>query len=242
MSEIENPKSDTSDRGQQLWDALREALQKDGINVGELWCNLVLEQLRWLSTSEARTDFDELVEAGCVPLLLATTIGLLRVSPWLQEVSKVMFGSTDRAQKMKIALERAAAAIEDGFGDFIAKGEENLAIVFGKTGYLVPSRLVSEIRRYAMLVNGSQVLAKEFELHSLTELTKYLLVGYVKRATGRFCDRSVSGLIGEIVGSPDYDEVAVRMWRSRNYERLDKNLSSLPDLLHDMGQDLTRLT
>lgn len=239
MSEIENPKSDTSDRGQYLYDALKQFLQSAGTNVGELWWNLVLEQFRWLSTSEARTDFGELVEAGCVPLMLATTIGLIRVSPRIEELSKV--GTADKRKKIKIALERAATALEDGFGDLIANNEENVDH-FGKIGYLVPSRLVSEMRKYAMLVDASQVLAKEFEWHSLTELTKYSLVGYVKRATGRFCDRSASGLIGEIVGSPDYDEVALRMWRSRNYERMDKNFSSFPDLLLVMGQDLTRLT
>jgi hypothetical protein len=239
---MENPKPDTGGRGQLVWDAFRQMMQREGINIGEIWLKFVLEQIKWLSASEARRDFDKLREAGCAPLVLATTVGLIRISPQLQEWWKVPIRHADKRQKMKLALERAATALEDGFGDVIAIEDENQRADFAKVGYLPPSRLVLDIRRYAAILNATQLLRKEFELHSLEEFTKYLLVGYVKRATGKFCDRSVSGLIGEAVGTPDYDEVALRMWRRRNYQRLDKHLSWNPDLLLDLGNDLARRT
>ena len=58
--------------------------------------------------------------------------------------------------------------------------------------------------------------------------------------TGRFHDRSVSGLIGEIVGSPDYNEVAHRMWRARNYERIEKHFSWIPRFLVAMSVVIAR--
>jgi len=53
--------------------------------------------------------------------------------------------------------------------------------------------------------------------------------------TGRFHDRSVSGLVGEVLGPSDYNEVAQRMWRSRNYERIDKHYSWITRFLVAMS-------
>ena len=42
-------------------------------------------------------------------------------------------------------------------------------------------------------------------------------------------------LIAELGGPAEYDEVAQRMWRRRNYERLDEHLSGLADGLNAMS-------
>ena len=47
--------------------------------------------------------------------------------------------------------------------------------------------------------------------------------------TGRFHDGNVSGLLAEVFGPVDSNEVAQRMWRSRNYARLEKQFSKLTD-------------
>jgi|SRR5580700_2122486 hypothetical protein len=60
---------------------------------------------------------------------------------------------------------------------------------------------------------------------ALQELSKYLLTSYIRKMTGRFHDRSASVLIQELVGPTNYDEVAQRMWRARNYKRIDKHCS-----------------
>jgi hypothetical protein len=72
-------------------------------------------------------------------------------------------------------------------------------------------------------------------LTSLVELFKYVLASYVKRSTGRFHDRNVSALIGALTQSSDFNEVAQRMWRSRNYKRLDKHFSWIAALLVAMS-------
>jgi hypothetical protein len=67
------------------------------------------------------------------------------------------------------------------------------------------------------------------------ELSKYLLSSYVQVMTGRFHDRSVSGLVGEASVSPEYNEVSHRMWRTRNYERIDKHFSWMTRFLVAMS-------
>jgi hypothetical protein len=53
--------------------------------------------------------------------------------------------------------------------------------------------------------------------------------------TGHFHDRSVSGLIGAIVGPQEYNDVAQRMWRSRNYCRFEKHFSWMTNILVAMS-------
>ena len=53
--------------------------------------------------------------------------------------------------------------------------------------------------------------------------------------TGRFHDRCVSGLVSEASGSLEYIEVAHRMWRTRNYERVDKHFSWMTRFLVTMS-------
>ena len=97
------------------------------------------------------------------------------------------------------------------------------------------SRVASELRFYVRFLNLAQSLRKDTESHSLEEVSKYLLASYVKRMTGRLHDRNVSGLIGEMAGPSDYNEVAQRMWRLRNYRRLEKHHSKLGDFLVAMS-------
>jgi len=173
-----------------------------------------------------------------LPPVLASLVGLIRLSPRIENSWKAFFGASERRKKTIEALEKAAAALEEAFGDVISVEDETQRSDFARVGCLPPSRLVAQTRLYVSLLNMTEAWAEIAELHSLEEFTKYLFVGYIKRATGRFRDRNASALIGEIFELPAYDEVALRMWRSRNYERVDKHVSWIPDLLLDMGNDI----
>jgi len=243
IEKIDKPKPEPEpvNSPQDLWNTYRQMMERDGIDLGGVWLKLIAEQIEWLSTSAARRDFEELCEAGCTPIVLASIIGLIRLSPRIENWWQLFVGDSDRRRKTTIALQKAATALQDAFGDVIAGEDEDRRYDFAKFGFLPPSRLVAQTRFYASMLNVFEVWAEKVEVHSLEEFTKYLLVGYVNRATGRFCDRTVSGLIGEIIGFPEYEEVALRMWRSRNYRRLDDHLSWIPDLLLDMGNEIARL-
>jgi len=138
-------------------------------------------------------------------------------------------------------LEKTAATLEEVFREFLAAEEDDsVRAALAGMGRLPLSRLVSELRFYGGFLNLAKGLAADTETRSIKEVTKYLLAGYVKRATGQFRDRNVSALLGELVGPADYDEVAQRMWRARNYRRLEKHFSKLTDLLFAMGVVIAR--
>ena len=242
MDTVDKPKPEPANSLQELWNACRQMMARDGIDLGAVWWKLIVEQTQWILSSEARRDFEELCEAGCVPLVLASIIGLIRHAPRLKTLWKVMLLHTKERMKMAAVLEEAAAVLEALFREVIAAEDENQKGDYAAIGHLQPSRLVSELRFWATIIKIDLKFADELQVYSLAEFTKYLLVGYVRRATGTFCDRNVSGLTGAIVDSPDHNEVAQRMWRYRNYNRLEKHLSSLPDLLLDMGNEITSLT
>ena len=86
----------------------------------------------------------------------------------------------------------------------------------------------------------AKLIALDTEAHSLAEVSKYVLSSYVERMTGRPHDRNVAVLIGAITDSPEYDEVAYRMWRHRNYDRLEKHFSRLTEFAVVMSSVIAR--
>jgi hypothetical protein len=91
--------------------------------------------------------------------------------------------------------------------------------------------LISELRFYTGFLSLADLVAEETGTRSIREFAKYLLMDYVSRATGAFHDRETSGLVGAVLGSPSANEVAQRMWRRRNYLRLQKHFSKAVDFL-----------
>jgi len=213
-----------------LWNTFREIHLEKGINVDQEFAAWAAAQAKRLTSPGAGEDFTELCRGRCTPQVLAAIVALLRNSPRLGEFWEAAIGSPPKRQKATRTLERAAATLEEIFDGFIAIGDQE-APTFTKMGRIPLSRVVSELRFYTRLLNLAELLRKETASHSLGEVSKYLLTSYVRRMTGSFRDRNVSGLVGEVVGSVDYNEVAHRMWRSRNYERLEKHYSWMTDLL-----------
>lgn len=131
---------------------------------------------------------------------------------------------------------RAPLALESLHSDVISRGEIVEAEEFSKIGRIPISRLANELRIHAKVVNLAELLKKDTEARSASEVARYLLTAYVHAMTGRFHDQSVSGLVGEILKDTDnYNDVAQRMWRSRNYERLDSHYSWIVKFLVAMS-------
>jgi hypothetical protein len=140
------------------------------------------------------------------------------------------------------SLEKTALALEQLFSFAIALEDEDVVTKFNELGRIAPSRLVAELRFYARMLDFLNRVPSATNTRSLQEFVKFVLTDYVKDATGRFRDRNVSGLLAEVVGSPDYNEVAHRMWRHRNFPRMKKHYSRLSDVLLNIGQVLTSRT
>ena len=96
---------------------------------------------------------------------------------------------------------------------------------------------IDGLRTYASVLRSFDLPLKDIGASPADMLAKYLFSAYVVRATTRFHDAEVSALIGATLGT-FYDETAHRMWRKRNYKRIDKNFSSTLNMLTDVGSVL----
>jgi hypothetical protein len=159
----------------------------------------------------------------------------LRNAPRLEAFWTQMIGHPDNREKAIRTLESAAQTLENLFSGVIESENEGKSLELERIGRLPVSRVVNELRFYTRLVNSASSISAETETRSPAELAKYLLSSYVRSMTGRFHDRSVSGLVGEVSGLPEYNEVAHRMWRTRNYERIDQHFSWMTRLLVTMS-------
>jgi len=97
-----------------------------------------------------------------------------------------------------------------------------------------PSVTIRALRFYASSLRKFDRISNDTGISSSDMLAKYAISAYVHRASGGFHDAEVSTLIGAVLRSV-YDETAHRMWRSRNYERIDVGFSFLPNLLVGIG-------
>lgn len=220
---------------QALWNAYLESRKSRGIDIDQDCEKWAEQEAQKLNSPGAREDFAELCKDGCNPQVLAAIITLIRYCPLFESIWAMMVGPPENRQKVAGTLENAAATLENVFRGFMAVEDENDRTKFAKIGRIHPSRMVSELRLYGRLINLAKLLAVDTEAHSLEEVSRYILSSYVDRTTGRPHDKNVSGLIAEISNSPDYNEVAYRMWRNRNYERLEKHFSWIIDLLVAMA-------
>ena len=246
MTDIEKARPMLCDAAQKLWDAHVEAFRTHKVDLGKVLTDWAARQAQSLTTMEGRTGFERLCEQGCAPQILAALLSLFRYRPQIERLWIVMLGDRHKRQKATRSLERAATALGEVFRDAIAcESEESrggFTAGFTAIDHLPLSGLISELRFYVQFLNSAPLIARELETRSLEEVSRYLLASYIQRATGRFHDTDVSALLAELTGPLDYTEVAQRMWRLRNYERLDRNFSKITDFSLVMGVVIARST
>jgi hypothetical protein len=71
-------------------------------------------------------------------------------------------------------------------------------------------------------------------------MAKYSLASVVKRVSGKFHDCEVSAMPGAALGNFEYDETAHRVWRIRNYDRLERCLPLAPMALQALNNVMVR--
>jgi hypothetical protein len=218
-----------------FWKSYREICRNKEIDTVKLYMDLAEEEKRKLGSPGAREEYIELCEAGCFQPVLAGIVMLLRYAPRLEAFWTQMVGRPDNREKASLSLESATQTLENLFSGVIESENEGKIPELERIGRLPVSRVINELRFYIRLVNSASSISSETEIRSPTELAKYLVSSYVRRMTGRFHDRSVSGLVGEVSGPCEYNEVAHRMWRTRNYDRIDKHFSWMTRFLVAMS-------
>ena len=123
-------------------------------------------------------------------------------------------------------LGNAAEALESlGWGPVTPGDGEPLGVSPGTSG-LPSHELAASLHLYTWILEmaGNRNLSKSLVI----DLVKYALIGYVENKTGTPHDKEVSALIGAALRDTDYTEASHKMWRFRNFERLQ---GSLPQLL-----------
>lgn len=223
------------DAESELWDTYRLLLSRRGGDLQKIAAAWADKQAQFLPSPGARMDWLELCEKGCASEILALIIALLRYTPLIQRFWAETVGEAQNRQATIRALENAASALEVLFAEWKNSYAKEQEKAVESVGHVPPLRIAEELRLYCRVLNLGETLAEETEIRSLVEVARYLLASYVERATGRFHDRSVSGILAEVVGPRDYNEVAQRMWRNRNYSRLSSHLSPATDFLFAMG-------
>jgi hypothetical protein len=223
---------------QRVWMAHRSILFARGIDPAS-WAERQAQLLAW---PEARACFAELSKKKCTPEVLAAILAIYRHSALLERIWTFLAGNPRKRQKVSNTLEKAALMIEDVFHDVMAAEDDNARAQYADMGRIPLSQLTSELRFYCGFLGMTESISSESETHTFREFLRYLLVGYIKRATDRFHDREVSALLAELDDAQNYNERAQSMWRSRNYKRLDAHHSKLADFVATMGIVIARRT
>jgi hypothetical protein len=216
---------------QNLWNAYRGILSKRGIDLRHVLKEWAARQEKGLPSPGARTDFRELCAKGCVAEILAILLAGLRWSPKFEEFWSQLYGSPNDRRRVSKNLEKTATAIERLFALLIRFEDDEVTSKLAEIDRIGPGRIASELRLYARLLNLTDSISRETQTRSLADFCKFALTEYAKLATGRYRDRNISGLIADAIGPADYNEVAHRMWRSRNFKRIGSHFQKLSELL-----------
>jgi len=216
---------------QNLWNVYCEIWSNRGSDARHALKQWASKQEEQLPSPGARDDFKELCANGCVAEILAIVLAFLRWSPKFEDFWSKLYGSPKGRRTVRKSLEKTAKAMESLFAFAISLEDDEAISKLSKIGRISPWRLVSELRAYGKILDFIDFIPRETQTRSLADFGKFCLSEYAKQATGHLRDRNVSGLIAEAIGPADYNEVAHRMWRYRNFKRIGSRFQMLSELL-----------
>ncbi len=228
-----------------------------GIDEAGLWREWTRQKRASLKDFAAVGSFDELCRSGCHAFPLAIAFAIFQPLQSIASKWQLITGPPRRREQRIRVLEKSAAALEELQTAFVDAMMENpdrsipseiltdlrkelinpsdLDTIWSKKAPAPhPATTIHALRFYASSLRKFDRISDETGISSSDMLPKYIISAYVQRATGGFHDAEVSTLIGAVLRSV-YDETAHRMWRSRNYERIDADFAFLPKLLIGIG-------
>ena len=198
---------------------------------------------------------------GCSEVSLAVALWSIKQSPSIEKMWRSTVPSARRRKQAMRILERAADVLETlqtsfvraSFQDFKKTLPEDLrnSPAFEAEILSIVSKMPAELpasapaphplatakalRLYARALGMFSAISEDAQAPSSDSIPRYVISAYVKRATGEFHDPQVSALIGSALDTGTYYEAAHCIWRSRNYEQLEKTSSGFVDFLMDLG-------
>jgi hypothetical protein len=256
-----NPRIQSLDDLQQVWNGLSSIYASKGVDLPQVARDLVKKRKESLDRWASIDSFNALSVEGCNEYSLVLCLKLTESARAHTHKFQRALGSGRERDQAARSFDKAAAALErfitsldaavwDDFASAastpsrVLETAHNLAKQINPRdeeaqwpGYLAaphPNTILRGLRFYSRLFRDLPHLWDPGMPYS-ESLGKYLLSAYTKRITGKFHDREVSALLGNATSTDGYDETAHRMWRSRNYRRIQQQCSSLVDLVVDVG-------
>jgi hypothetical protein len=197
-------------------------------------------------TAEGQQAFATLCDKeGCHRTILGMI--LLLKPHYVQSALRVVIGPLDkRERKAAIRKLEEAASVLGSFAGSPTKGMDPaseartnalltvLNPIFLVTRRAVPFRIARQLR---MCIHTLK-MASALDSRSAVHFPKFLVSAYVQIATDKPHDREVARLIAEAFGLSSYDARQHKMWRHRNYARLQKAWIFVPELLKEVDHEV----
>jgi hypothetical protein len=219
----------------ETYSALQEVSQEQGADIAAIANEWALHIKKTLAPDGADTDFEALCDQGCHPLSLAAAVFAAEFFPLAVLSFRAAFGISKHRVGYSRKLRQAA--------DIVAKtlfsetlGEGLWLKLMRRHGALPepPSAMIRDLEFYAKLFEFAELVSRNAGIKSNQDLPRFIVTGYVYLATGRWHDKEVSALLqGD--GAEVYDETAHRVWRNRNFSRLNRYYCVLSELLLGIG-------
>ena len=171
------------------------------------------------------SDWQRLEKMGVTRECMAIAMMLINIAPSADYMLKQYVGNKQRREKKVEVLLSPISVLEEIAQ--IAEGiyKDTAPEEFLKTwGYPPPRSIIKGLQAWADFLLMGDKFFDAIEANSVLEIAKYGLAGVVKRVTARFHDREVSALTGAALQMTDCDETAHRVWRIRNYGRLEQGV------------------
>jgi hypothetical protein len=195
------------------------------------WATFRLDVLRDFTI---QSDWQRLEEMGVTRECLAVAMMLINLAPGIDPLLK-QYSRNKRQRQAKAEMLLSPIPVLEEIAQ-VRKGmyEESAREEIEKAhDYPTPDSIINGLRLTADLLLMGDKLLDAIEANSMLEIAKYGLAGVVRRVTARYHDREVSALTGAALQKPDYDETAHRVWRIRNYPRLEHGIPRIvPVALH----------
>ncbi len=243
---------------QNLWDLYCSIFARKGLNIA--WQSAKWAEQKRSSLDKYATDrsFDKLCKDGCAALPLAIAMSVFEPLRSFEKKWQTITGTRRQREQRIRAMKKSADVLEDLLGSLadviiadsrasmdadsvdvirseLISPNDNVLNSAAQLDVPDPSTTIRALRMYASILQMCESPQKSTNVSASDLLAKYLLSAYVHRATGRFHDKEVSALIGAALDFT-YDETTHRVWRKRNYKRIDRNLSKLADIFVDFGK------
>jgi hypothetical protein len=224
----------TDYRGDLYANALR-ALRLANLQTFKPYVSEFLKKLRKKCDAYgARKELDRLLELGVCGESIVAAVFLIEFLPTIDAVFRSFLGDIQDKKRKAKCLGTAANVMED-IAKYLSRGAMDKNDALANNALLSAGQTAESLHFYASAIFFREDLLAALDANSGLEIAKYVFASSIRKITGKYHDREVSGLIGVLLSLPDYDETAHRVWRIRTLRRLNPTCSGLPTLLHALN-------